>query len=32
MSTNSKVADTLNELTLFINDSIEGYKHASDDS
>lgn len=32
MSTNSKVADTLNELTLFINDRIEGYKHAVEDS
>jgi len=32
MSTNSNVADTLNELTLFINDRIEGYKHAADDS
>ncbi|HEX8350201.1 MAG TPA: PA2169 family four-helix-bundle protein [Hymenobacter sp.] len=32
MSTNTNVADTLNELTLFINDRIEGYKHAAADS
>lgn len=29
MATNTKLADTLNELTLFINDRIEGYKTAA---
>lgn len=29
MATNTKQADTLNELTLFINDRIEGYKTAA---
>jgi uncharacterized protein (TIGR02284 family) len=29
MAENSKLADTLNELTLFVNDRIEGYKTAA---
>ncbi|MBD2723794.1 PA2169 family four-helix-bundle protein [Hymenobacter armeniacus] len=29
MTENSKLADTLNELTLFVNDRIEGYKTAA---
>lgn len=29
MATNTKLVDTLNELTLFINDRIEGYKTAA---
>jgi uncharacterized protein (TIGR02284 family) len=29
MADNSKLADTLNELTLFVNDRIEGYKTAA---
>lgn len=29
MATNTKLADTLNELTLFISDRIEGYKTAT---
>ncbi|MBC6991846.1 ferritin-like domain-containing protein [Hymenobacter sp. BT491] len=32
MATDSKTAATLNELTLFVNDRIEGYKHATTES
>lgn len=32
MNTNPKLADTLNELALFINDRIEGYKTAAEET
>lgn len=32
MAANAKLADTLNELTLFINDRIEGYKKAAQET
>ena len=32
MTTNPKLADTLNELALFINDRVEGYKTAAQET